>query len=90
MRSEEIFLYFIFSKLWNLQDTAWENVLLFTRYTEEAQKAVRSGQAKAAVLLEAPHVELLREMGEVRELMPQKSTYFHPKLASGLLFYSHK
>lgn len=82
--------YYIFSKLWNIPNTNWENQLRFTRYSDEAQNAVRSGKAKAAVLLEAPHVELLREMGEVRELMPQKSTYFHPKLASGLLFYSHK
>ena len=82
--------YFIFARLWNLPDTAWENSLRFTRYAEEAQKSVRTRQAKASVLLEAPHVELLREMGQVQQLMPQKSTYFHPKLASGLLFYSHK
>jgi uncharacterized protein (DUF1015 family) len=76
-------------KLWNIDESMWETVLRFTKHDEEAASNVQSGQAKAAFLLRAPQVSILREMGNVRELMPQKSTYFHPKLASGLVFYSH-
>lgn len=76
-------------KLWNIDENMWENVLRFTRFEDEAASMVQSGTAKAAFLLRAPQVDILRDMGNVRELMPQKSTYFHPKLASGLVFYSH-
>jgi uncharacterized protein (DUF1015 family) len=76
-------------KLWNIDETMWETVLRFTKHDDEAASMVSSGTAKAAFLLRAPEVGILREMGNVRELMPQKSTYFHPKLASGLVFYSH-
>jgi len=33
---------------------------------------------------------MLEKMGAVNERMPQKSTYFYPKLATGLVFYSHQ
>jgi uncharacterized protein (DUF1015 family) len=32
-------------------------------------------------------VELVRELAQRGETMPQKSTYFYPKLPSGLLFH---
>lgn len=76
-------------KLWKINESMWESVLQFTKHGEEARQKVMTGEAEAAFLLKAPPVTVLRKMGEVRELMPQKSTYFHPKLASGLVFYSH-
>lgn len=80
----------ILTKLWNLPEPEWENTLKFTRSESEAFEYAESGKAAAVFLLQPPRVESLRELGEVRELMPQKSTYFYPKLASGLVFYSHK
>ncbi len=77
-------------KLWNLSESEWEKTLKFTRVESEAFDYAASGKAVAAFMLQPPRVESLREMGEVRELMPQKSTYFYPKLASGLAFYSHR
>jgi uncharacterized protein (DUF1015 family) len=59
----------------------------YTPYEEEAKAAVDSGAAKAAVLVRPPSVELVRELAERGETMPQKSTYFYPKLPSGLLFH---
>lgn len=57
----------------------------FTPSAEEAQRAVRCGEATAALLVRPPSVELVREAALAGETMPQKSTYFFPKLASGLL-----
>lgn len=37
-----------------------------------------------AVLLRPTPLEALRQLGEVGEVMPQKSTYFFPKLATGV------
>ena len=59
----------------------------YTPYEEEAKAAVDSGAAEAALVVRPPSVELVRELAERGETMPQKSTYFYPKLPSGLLFH---
>jgi uncharacterized protein (DUF1015 family) len=84
-----ILSHFILGSLWKVAEANWEATLQYTHSTDEALKNVRDRQVFATLLLQAPRVEILREMGNVRELMPQKSTYFYPKLASGLVFYSH-
>jgi uncharacterized protein (DUF1015 family) len=59
----------------------------YTPEEDEAKAAVASGVAEAAVLVRPPSVDLVRELAERGETMPQKSTYFYPKLPSGLLFH---
>jgi hypothetical protein len=59
----------------------------YTPDEEEAKAAVASGAAEAAVLVRPPSVDLVRELAERGQVMPQKSTYFYPKLPSGLLFH---
>ena len=59
----------------------------YTPRVEEAVAAVDSGRAQAAFLLRAPTIEQVRAVAERGETMPQKSTYFFPKLTSGLLFH---
>jgi uncharacterized protein (DUF1015 family) len=59
----------------------------YTADLAEAVAAVDSGAAEAAFLVRPPSIELIRELAERGEVMPQKSTYFFPKLPSGLLFY---
>ena len=59
----------------------------YTPSLEEARVAVDSGSAEAALLVRPPAVELVRELAERGETMPQKSTYFYPKLPSGLVFH---
>jgi uncharacterized protein (DUF1015 family) len=59
----------------------------YTPYTQEAITAVDSGEAEAAFLLRPPTVAQVRAVAERGETMPQKSTYFYPKLPSGLLFH---
>ncbi len=61
------------------------------RYTPRADEAlalVDSGAAGAAFLLRPPTIEQVRAVAESGETMPQKSTYFYPKLLSGLLFHA--
>jgi hypothetical protein len=58
----------------------------FTPSAEDAERAVRSGEASAALLVRAPTVEQVEAFALAGERMPEKSTYFFPKLASGLLF----
>ena len=60
----------------------------YTPRVEEAVAAVDSGAAEAALLLRPPTIENVRAIAERGETMPQKSTYFYPKLVSGLLFLS--
>jgi uncharacterized protein (DUF1015 family) len=59
----------------------------YTPRVEDAVDAVDSGRAQAAFLLRAPTIEQVRAVAERGETMPQKSTYFYPKLTSGLLFH---
>ena len=59
----------------------------YTPRVEEAVAAVDSGRAEAAFLLRPPTIEQVRAVAERGETMPQKSTYFFPKLTSGLLFH---
>jgi uncharacterized protein (DUF1015 family) len=59
----------------------------YTPQVEDAVAAVDSGRAQAAFLLRAPTIEQVRAVAERGETMPQKSTYFFPKLTSGLLFH---
>lgn len=58
----------------------------YTADAEEAEDAVASGAAEAAFIVRAPTIEQVKDFARAGELMPQKSTYFYPKLASGLLF----
>jgi uncharacterized protein (DUF1015 family) len=60
------------------------------RYTPRADEAVAlvdAGEADAAFLLRPPTIDQVRAVAEAGETMPQKSTYFYPKLLSGLLFH---
>ena len=54
----------------------------YTPRTEEAVALVDSGRAEAAFLLRPPTIEQVEAVAEAGETMPQKSTYFYPKLFS--------
>ena len=60
--------------------------LAFTHEDEEAAEAVADGRAAAAFLLNPPTMTEVRAVCLAGELMPEKSTYFFPKLATGLVF----
>jgi uncharacterized protein (DUF1015 family) len=58
----------------------------YTPSAEEARAAVDAGDAEAAFLLRPPTVEQVAEAAKAGRTMPQKSTFFYPKLTSGLFF----
>jgi uncharacterized protein (DUF1015 family) len=59
----------------------------YTPYAEQAVAAVDRGEAEAAFLVRAPTVAQVAAFASRGETMPQKSTFFYPKLTSGLLLY---
>ncbi|HEX3806809.1 MAG TPA: DUF1015 domain-containing protein [Gaiellaceae bacterium] len=59
----------------------------YTAYADEAIAAVDRGDAAAAFLLQPVTVEQVSRFAHAGETMPQKSTFFFPKLTSGLLFH---
>jgi uncharacterized protein (DUF1015 family) len=61
--------------------------LSYTRSREEAVEAVRSAKAQIAFLLEDLPVDGLARVAFSGQVLPQKSTYFYPKLGSGLVMY---
>ena len=63
--------------------------LTFTPWAEEAMEKVGSGEAEAAFLIRPTPLEVMWELAEKGERMPHKSTYFYPKLPSGLVIYDH-
>jgi uncharacterized protein (DUF1015 family) len=58
----------------------------YTPSADEARAAVDSGEAEAAFLLRPPTVEQVAAVAAAGRVMPQKSTFFYPKLTSGLFF----
>jgi uncharacterized protein (DUF1015 family) len=59
----------------------------YTPSADEAIATVDRGEALAAFLLEPVTVEQVARFARAGEVMPQKSTFFYPKLTSGLLFH---
>jgi uncharacterized protein (DUF1015 family) len=59
----------------------------YTPYAEEAVATVDRGEAEAAFLVRPTTVAQVAEFARRGETMPQKSTFFYPKLTSGLLLY---
>jgi uncharacterized protein (DUF1015 family) len=58
----------------------------YARDTEQALALVESGEYDIAFLLRATPVQQVREVAASGASMPPKSTYFFPKLLTGLLF----
>jgi uncharacterized protein (DUF1015 family) len=58
----------------------------YARDADEALELVRSGAYDAAFVMRATPVAQVRDVAAAGENMPPKSTYFFPKLLTGLLF----
>jgi len=68
------------------EDISHFNGLFYARDTAEALAMVRSGEYDAAFLMRPTPVAQVRDVAAEGENMPPKSTYFFPKLLTGLLF----
>jgi len=69
----------------SLESLAAGGQVRYTRVTREAIEAVSSGAAQLSFLLGRPSVTDVRDVSLAGDKMPQKSTYFYPKLLSGLV-----
>jgi uncharacterized protein (DUF1015 family) len=68
------------------EDISHFNGLFYARDAAEALAMVRSGEYEAAFLMRPTPVAQVRDVAAAGENMPPKSTYFFPKLLTGLLF----
>jgi uncharacterized protein (DUF1015 family) len=64
-----------------------EDYVQYTRSFDEAIKGVVDGRFTLSFLMNATRIEELKEVAKAGEHMPQKSTYFIPKMLSGLVMY---
>jgi len=60
--------------------------LWFTEDAAEALRDVRGGRARYAVLMNPVPVQRVLDVADSGERMPQKSTFFYPKVPTGLVF----
>jgi uncharacterized protein (DUF1015 family) len=68
-------------------DTLGQEGISYTADAEEAARRVRSGDAAVAYILRPTRIEDVFAYARRGEVLPQKTTYFFPKLISGLLFH---
>jgi uncharacterized protein (DUF1015 family) len=59
----------------------------YTPSVDEAVAAVDSGRAAGAFIVRPTRIEDVFRFAQAGETLPQKTTYFYPKLLSGLLFH---
>ncbi len=69
---------------------AEEGRLRYTPWESEALDAVTRGEAAAAILVRPTRMDDIWKIAEGGERMPHKSSYFHPKLPSGLVIFDHQ
>ena len=62
--------------------------ILYTTDPVDALARVRSGDAQAAFLVRASRLDDLAAVATAGEVMPEKATYFYPKLLTGMVFHS--
>ncbi|MFC1511230.1 DUF1015 family protein, partial [Candidatus Margulisiibacteriota bacterium] len=79
-----ILRYAVFDRILGIADKI-ESKVMYVKDDEEAVRRVDEEGAQAAFLLNATKIEEITTIASKLEKMPQKSTYFYPKLLSGLV-----
>jgi len=69
------------------QESIKAGALSYTHTAREAVNWVRKGHGPYAFILRPTPIEHVVSVAEDGSTMPQKSTYFYPKIPSGLVFY---
>lgn len=70
------------------ENMANQKNLIYTRDMNEAVEEVRSGRCQGCFVMNPTRVQEIRDVAAAGEKMPQKSTYFYPKLITGLTMNS--
>jgi len=76
----------IINRILGFGGTNVEKGIKFTINEDEAINLVSSGKYQMAFFLNPTSINSVRAIADNGETMPQKSTYFYPKLLSGLVF----
>ena len=77
----------VFQKILGLTDDELddENRILYTSRIEKALEAVGAGQRQVALIINPTRLSDVEAVSNARLIMPRKSTYFFPKVLSGLV-----
>lgn len=59
--------------------------ILYIKQESEAFDMIDTGKAEASFIMAYPKIQDIKRISEAGERMPQKSTYFYPKLLSGIV-----
>ncbi len=57
----------------------------YTAFGREAMESLRQGHSQIAILLQSTPLTAVRDIALAKAVMPHKSTYFYPKLATGMV-----
>lgn len=80
--------YGVLEPLWGIDDDALRaGAVEYTHLTGEVVERVEAGDAVGFLLSPVSVADTLL-LAEKHERMPQKSTFFHPKIGTGLVFYA--
>lgn len=80
--------YGILEPLWAISDEDLRaGAVEYTHDIAEVQAFLDAPSARCAFLIHSVGVETVMALADQGERLPQKSTFFHPKLATGLVFY---
>ena len=77
----------IIEKLMQIPQESIEDHVKYTRVDEEAIDFIKNGKFDYSFFMNATKIEELKAIADAGEHMPQKSTYFLPKMLSGLVMY---
>jgi uncharacterized protein (DUF1015 family) len=69
------------------EDIAAGRHISFAKDWNEAFNRLQSGEFQAGFFMRPTRLQQVREVARAGERMPQKSTYFFPKLPTGLVFF---
>jgi uncharacterized protein (DUF1015 family) len=67
-------------------DVAAKRGIAYVKSAAGARSAIESGETDCAFVLRATPVEAVRDVADDGETMPPKSTYFFPKVPTGIVF----
>ncbi len=81
---------FVFEKTLGIDRKAQEaqSNLKYIKSTEKAVKAIASEDAQAVFFMKATPTSQVKAVADDDDVMPQKSTFYYPKIASGLVYRS--
>lgn len=81
--------YLIVEPILQIENSKLEEFVFYTPNTREVFESLKDGSASCAFIIHPTTCEMIKSVCESGDVMPQKSTYFYPKLPSGLVMYQH-